>query len=127
MNFPPYNSKTWSATDWINSYFAQYPDEFEVNPQTSLEGGDFIVLDTDRDQLPDHIRIVVGYGSTSTNESDYIGWETDDTSCWEVINPVPTPVNKLLINQHCIDRWHVAWDYNIVFENINMWYIHVIP
>lgn len=120
------NSKTWSATDWFNSYAAQYPAEFEVNiPLNSLLGGDFILLDLhDNDNVdlppdgkPDHARIVVGNGYTSTDPIDY----TD--SCGGSYT-IPNSVNTLLINQHCPDRKHVAWDFNID-SSTSRWYIQV--
>jgi hypothetical protein len=125
-------SLTWANADWINSYFAQYLNEFDVNPPVStLEGGDFIVLDLrDNDTsepvpdgIPDHGRVVVGYGYPSTDVINYISY---NTNCEVVYNPTPTSVPEpiLLINQHCVDRQNVAWDFNI--QDIPRWYIHVI-
>jgi hypothetical protein len=76
------------------------------------------------DGLPDHIRVIVGNGWTSTDVIDYY------TKCDANGNPAPTPtaappsVFDLLIDQHCIDRRHVVWDYGID-GNANKWYIHV--
>ena len=72
------NSKTWSATDWFNTYLNQYPEEFEYvgwNDVYNLESGDIIIMDTREndddggppDGIPDHIRVVVGNGYTSTD------------------------------------------------------------
>jgi hypothetical protein len=125
------NSKTWSATDWLNTYIHQYrPEEFDVSAGTmstvdisELAGGDFIIMDTrDNDEeegppdgIPDHVRIIVGYGLTSSNLEDY--------GCRE--NPtVPSPIYTLLANQHCVDRWHIAWNYNLT-EEYGLWLIHV--
>lgn len=127
--FQPDNSKTWSATDWLNSYFAQYPNEFDVNPAFStLEEGDFILLDlrnndpdstdTDPDGKPDHARVVVGQGYTSTNQNDY--------ECNDPLQTPPPSVSRLLVNQHCPDRKRVAWDYNLDLDYHNFWYIHVV-
>jgi hypothetical protein len=117
------------VTDWLNVYFAQYPSEFDVNPQSALEGGDLIILDLHGaspddfpDGVPDHVRVVVGYGDISQNQNDYTRG-----GCAGADYPVPTanPTPILLINQHCVDRWHVAWDYRL-FGDENIWYIHVI-
>jgi hypothetical protein len=127
--FQPDYSLTWAVTDWLNVYFAQYPSEFDVNPQSALEGGDLIILDLHGaspddfpDGVPDHVRVVVGYGDISQNQNDYTRG-----GCAGADYPVPTanPTPILLINQHCVDRWHVAWDYRL-FGDENIWYIHVI-
>ena len=119
-------STTWSATNWLNVYLTQYPNEFDtVSSVSTLEGGDFILLDLRNndtnapipDGKPDHGRIVVGYGNTSTNQSDY----TD--GCGNNLS-IPSSTYVLLANQHCTDRWHVAWNYNI--QDIPRWYIHII-
>ena len=124
------NSNTWSATDWFNIYVAQYKNEFDVNPPLSiLEGGDFILLDLrDNDNpddppdgTPDHARAVIGYGNTSTNTADYISYTG---SCEVINNPAHPSIYTLLVNQHCTDRWHIAWNYNIESDT-NRWYIHV--
>ena len=121
------NSKTWSAANWFNLYVHQYNYEFEINPPLStLQGGDFIVMDLrdneypdePPDGIPDHIRVVVGGGYTSTNQNDYECNDPPQT-------PPPTTMD-LLTDQHCPDRRHVAWDYNLVLGYHNLWYIHVI-
>jgi hypothetical protein len=43
----------------------------------------------------------------------------------QTTNPVPTSTYTLLINQHCIDRKHVAWNYNILPGFHNPWYVRV--
>jgi hypothetical protein len=117
------NSKTWSASDWFNTYVAQYPGEFQVNGVSSgsqLSQGDFIAIDTGSG-IPDHTRVIVGSGNTSTNQSDY----TDGCG---INKPIPAQKYTILGDQHCIDRWHVAWDYNLILPNgqpMNRWYIHV--
>lgn len=111
------NSKTWSAADWLGRFAAQYVDfEFRTSP-VYLEGGDFFLLDLNRDGKPDHGRVVVGYGFTSTNQADY----TDGCG---TNYPIPRRTYTLLINQHCVDRWHVAWDYRLP-SGIRIWSIHV--
>jgi hypothetical protein len=127
----PENSKTWSATDWFKFYIDHYDDEFVVNPYPPVpQGGDFILVDIRNntvpsilipDGLPDHARFLVGYGWTSTDPSDY----TD--GCGGP-NPIVVPESEytLLANQHCTDRRHIAWDYNIDFDRYGVWYIHVI-
>ena len=126
------NSKTWSATDWFKSYIEHYDDEFSefvVNPNPPVpQGGDFILLDLRNnifplilipDGLPDHGRALVGYGYTSTDQRDYTnGCGNNDI--------IPDSALTLLANQHCTDRWHVAWDYNIDFNIQGFWYIHII-
>jgi hypothetical protein len=113
------NSKTWSASDWFNTYVAQYPGDFQVNRVTSgsqLSQGDFIAMDLDGNGAPDHTRVIVGSGYTSTNQADY----TD--GCGHN-NSIPAKRFTVLVDQHCIDRWHVAWDYNI--GSAGLWYINV--
>lgn len=115
------NSNTWSATDWFNVYVYQYPDEFEIGNFGSLTNGDFMVMDTRQndgsgppDGIPDHIRVIIGHGYTSTNVDDY--------ACQP--NPVPSSAYTLLANQHCVDRQHVAWNYNFQ-PAFGLWYVHV--
>ena len=118
------NSKTWSATDWFNTYLFQYPDEFEFRSwPTELEAGDFFLMDLrgaepedPPDGIPDHARFVVGYGWSSVNQQDY----TDGCGANLIIPPT---TYGLLVNQHCVDRKHVAWDYMI--EGIGLWPFHV--
>jgi len=115
-------SKTWSATDWFNTYLFQYPNEFEFrNWPTELEGGDFFLMDLHGadlsdppDGVPDHARFIVGLGYSSVNPEDY--------SC--TVNPIPPSTFSLLANQHCVDRKHINWNYNIV--GIGVWPFHVI-
>lgn len=64
-------------------------------------------MDFERDGFYDHIRVIVGWGNTSTNQRDYTNGCGTNT-------PVPTVVYTILGNQHCIDRWHVAWDYGVL-------------
>jgi hypothetical protein len=127
--FQPDYSLTWSMANWLNVYFAQYPSEFDVNPPSALEGGDLIILDLHGaslddapDSIPDHARAVVGYGDISQNQNDYTRG-----GCAGADYPIPTPNPSpiLLINQHCVDRWHVAWDYNLLDEH-QKWFIHII-
>jgi hypothetical protein len=126
------NSKTWSAADWLKSYVEHYDDEyyeFVVNPDPPIpQGGDFILLDLRNnvvpailvpDGLPDHGRFLVGYGLTSTDQRDY----TDGCGG---NNDIPVSEFTLVANQHCTDRWHVKWDYNIDFDRYGVWYIHII-
>lgn len=74
------------------------------------------------DGIFDHIKIVVGYGMTSTDPNEY-------GSCINGVLVVPTnaptSVNAVLINQNCIDRKHVAWNYG-VDSNAGKIFIHLI-
>ncbi|MEL7626523.1 MAG: amidase domain-containing protein [Anaerolineaceae bacterium] len=116
--FVKQNSKTWSATDWFNTYLAQFPSEFQyVTSYTSLSGGDFFLLDLTGDGIPDHARFVVGNGYTSTNQADY-------TNGCGSNEQIPPQVYTLLINQHCVDRKHVLWNYNLPSSTVR-WYYHV--
>ncbi len=121
------NSKTWSTTDWINIYVTQYQNEFAffdyVNNQKS---GDFMVMDlrgptdgTPPDGIPDHARVFVGYDITSTDQNDYLSAQGNYLT-------IPPAEFTWLTNQHCVDRRHVAYDYNL-FANNPVWYWHVIP
>ncbi|HMR99739.1 MAG TPA: amidase domain-containing protein [Anaerolineales bacterium] len=119
-------STTWSAANWFNVYISLYPNEFDtMSTVTALQEGDFILLDLRNndtnapfpDGKPDHGRVVVGYGNTSVNQSDYTDGCGNNSA-------IPSSEYTLLVNQHCTDRWHVAWDYNI--EDVPRWYIHVI-
>lgn len=119
------NSKTWSATDWFNTYLFQYGGEFEYRSwPTELEEGDFFPMDLrgpnpsdPPDGVPDHVRVVVGYGYTSSDQIDY----TDGCGG---NNSIPPTTYTLLINQHCVDRKHVAWNYNLP-DSIGRWPFHV--
>jgi hypothetical protein len=115
------NSKTWSATDWFNTYLYQYTNQFELRSwPTQLESGDFFILDlqgstpgSPPDGIPDHARFVVGYGNSSEDPADY--------TCQS--DPIPTSTYGLLVDQHCVDRKHVAWDYRL--SNFGVWPFHV--
>jgi hypothetical protein len=126
------NSKTWSVTDWFMAYAAQYDDEFVINPNPPIpQAGDFILMDLlnnnaaslglvwPPDGIPDHARSLVGYGLTSIDPQDY-------TNGCGTPEPIPTQEYFLLANQHCVDRKHVRWDYNLDPNINNVWYIHVI-
>jgi hypothetical protein len=116
------NSNTWSATDWFNTYLFQYPTEFELRSwPTELETGDFFILDLHGakledppDGIPDHVRFVVGKGYSSVDPADY--------ACQQ--NPIPQQTFGLLANQHCVDRKHVLWNYNL--EDFGNWSFHVV-
>lgn len=112
------NSKTWSATDWFNVYVTQYPNEFQyVTSYSNLSTADFFLLDLNGDGSPDHARFVVGNGYTSTDQSDYTnGCGTNES--------IPSQTYTLLIDQHCVDRKHVAWNYNLP-GSVGRWYYHV--
>jgi Putative amidase domain len=119
------SSKTWRATDWFNTYLFQYPNEFEFRSwPTELEAGDFFLMDLrganpedPPDGIPDHVRFVVGNGWTSTNQEDYTnGCGTNQT--------IPSSTYKLLINQHCVDRKHVVWNYGVQ-GGVGFWPFHV--
>ena len=141
--FQPDHSKTWSATDWFYIYAFFYGHHLEISVDSdqepdlepNLDPGDFILLDLrDNDDIngapdgkPDHARVVVGHGDISQNEEDYITLRKGALGiCETIINPVPTPPDTqiLLINQHCVDRKHVAWDYNVDPET-RKFYIHI--
>lgn len=114
------NSKTWSATDWFNVYVTQYPSEFQyISPSPSnFSKGDFFLLDLNGDGQPDHARFVMGNGYTSTNQADYTDGCGGNYS-------VPSQTYTLLVDQHCVDRANVAWDYRLPGGNI-FWAYHVI-
>lgn len=127
-------SWTWWKAESFKNYMElyAYPGEFELKTsKNGLAGGDFIVLDIctngelncgDPDGIPDHVRVVVGEGYTSTNPDDYAN------PCTTATPTVPASINALLINQNCVDRWHVKWDYNIEYlvGSDSIWYFHVI-
>lgn len=129
-------SKTWAVTDWFHNYTKIYNTEFDANAQFSeLEAGDFVLLvllNNDNpskgpDGRPDHGRVVVGEGYPSAYEIDYISQDDHHgLYCETIINPVPPPPSApvLLVNQHCIDRWHVVWNYNLA-PNDRKFYVHV--
>lgn len=87
-----------------------------------MRKGDLIPLDLmnafgnpGHDGYADHMRVVVGYGSSSPFANDYVNGS----------NLVTNPSYTLLIDQHSTNRWHVPWDYNITLGD---WlsFIHVI-
>ncbi len=118
------NSLTWSATPEFISYLFQYPNDFEFRSwPTELKGGDFFVMDlrgaTPQDPpngIPDHVRFVVGYGWTSTDEIDY--------QCGSIPPTIPPSTYALLIDQHCVDRRHVIWNFNVP-SGVGYWPFHV--
>ena len=115
-------SKTWSAADWFNTYLFQYPEEFEFRGwPDELEAGDFFLLDLHGaelsdppDGIPDHARFIVGMGNSSIDPADY--------TCTS--NPIPPSTFGLLANQHCVDRKHIIWNYNL--EDFGPWPFHVV-
>jgi hypothetical protein len=121
-------SKTWTVTDWLKNYMELYTTEYNINSTLSaLEMGDIILLDltgpeNKPDFIADHGRVVVGYGMTSTNQLDYTNY---GFLCIKYNEDIPPSTNSLLINQHCVDRQHVKWDYNLP-QNANKWYVHVM-
>lgn len=111
------NSKTWSATDWFRDHLNINVFEFEiVQHHSELQLGDFIILDINNDNLPDHIRVITGYGFTSENLADY----TDGCGHYFMI---PVTQWTMLTSQHCVDRANVAWNYRI--EDVRQWYYHI--
>ena len=89
-----------------------------VSSISYLSAGDIILMDFGRNGSIDHARIVVGYGYTSTNLQDYTDGCGNQT-------PVPTSTYTLIANQHCPDRWHVAWNFGIDEATTFLYYIHV--
>ena len=89
-----------------------------VNSISQLSAGDIILMDFGQDGTIDHARIIVGYGTTSTNPQDY-------TNGCGTQTPVPSSTYMLLANQHCPDRWHVAWNFGIDLATTRLYYIHV--
>lgn len=92
------NSKTWSATDWMNIYATNNGNRFAIPSGwvDTLSEGDFFLLDlptSPQHGIPNHARLVVGWGYPE---------EGDNFNMW-----------SLLVNQHCTDRKKVRWDYNL--------------
>ena len=67
-------------------------------------------VDEPPDGVYDHIKVVVGDGYTSTDPIDYVTY-VDGAPV--IPTTAPESVFDVLINQNCIDRWHVAWDYGV--------------
>jgi hypothetical protein len=115
-------SRTWYNTANFNVYRAKFtPAEFVTRASTTqLVKGDFFLMDLKGnitnepipDGKPDHARAIVGKGWTSTNPIDYGS------------DPVPPRQWTMLASQHCTDRWHVAWNYNVP-SSVARWNIHV--
>ena len=74
-------------------------------------------IDDPPDGIPDHARFVVGYGYTSTDQEDY----TDGCGSNQTI---PASTYGLLVDQHCVDRKHVIWNYGVQ-GGIGYWPFHV--
>ncbi len=120
------SSLTWIYIPSFKYYASIHPYEFEFRDSIiNLGAGDLLVIDAHGatindppDNLPDHVKVVVGFGYTSTNQTDYTdGCGVDYT--------VPTSVQTVLIDQNCVDRKRVAWDYRLE-GNHNRWYIRVL-
>jgi hypothetical protein len=136
------SSATWRVVPTFYNYVAtpdnQHSHEFEIivstgaTPPPVLAGGDVILLDLRNnnnpnlgpDNLPDHARVVVGQGNTSQDRSDYINCGDDGTVTPTPI-ATPTTTSDLLIDQNCIDRWHVIWNYRYDASDLPKWFIHV--
>ena len=129
---------TWRNVEDFKKHAEAYPNEFDVSSKTTdpnlpanITAGDFILLDLGNndtginipDNRPDHVRVIVGEGWTSTSVIDYYDECVNSTPA-PTPTAVPTSVFKMLIDQHCVDRYHVGWNYGIA-ENANKWYIHV--
>ncbi len=71
------------------------------------------------DGIPDHARIIVGFGYTSVDQLDY-------TNGCGGNNPIPPQVFILLADQHCVDRKNVAWNYNLDITPLNLWPYYVV-
>jgi hypothetical protein len=121
------NSKTWSTTDWFSTFLFQYPEELQMSSwPTELDWGDFFLMDLrgeniddPPDGIPDHARIIIGYGFTSIHQIDY-------TNGCGVNYSIPPQLFTQLVNQHCIDRKHVAWDYMVDIGVKGIWPWHII-
>ena len=117
----PSTSTTWRYTPSFWEYVKYYEAQgvFQIVSSISyLSAGDIILMDFGRNGSIDHARIVVGYGYTSTNLQDYTDGCGNQT-------PVPTSTYTLIANQHCPDRWHVAWNFGIDEATTFLYYIHV--
>lgn len=100
-----------------------------MSQASMLQAGDIIMLDIHGpsssdppDGVYDHIQVVVGNGNTSTDPNDYV---TCVNGVPIVPSSAPPSVNAVLIDQNCIDRKHVAWDY-FVEPEAGKKFIHVI-
>jgi hypothetical protein len=121
-------SLTWSAADSLKWYVLTWATDFTMKPSVfDLQSGDFILLDLREntppynpipDGIPDHASFVIGYGYTSVNQVDY----TD--GCGGTYT-IPQSIETMLINQNCVDRHHVAWDYRVNTNVHNLWYVHI--
>jgi len=103
-------SKSWSATDWFNTFASQFQGskfEYYQNGPSTLDAGDFFLMDLPTNPFvgPDHARIIVGWGKVL---------EGDEIGQW-----------RLLANQHCVDRKKVRWDYNFN-GTVLIWAWHVV-
>ena len=119
-----WNTNSWSVPDALREYVTHYPSDFQFKSSpvagTNLTKGDFFLMDLDRDGTPDHTRVIVGSGYTSTKPADYTY-----TGCISGgVAPIPARKMALLANQHCVDRWHVVWNYNLP-NGTKMWAYHV--
>jgi hypothetical protein len=119
-------SHTWGGTPQINTYFHQFPREYEAkNSSDELVAGDMIILDLAGDSpadppdgQPDHARMVVGFGKTSTDPVDY------SNGCGRN-HEIPPEKTGVLVSQHCVDRNRVIWNYRADDPNIRYWFWHV--
>jgi len=94
------NSKTWSATDWMNQHFSQYQgSRFQIKASaTNLRRGDVLLMQLPDTSKPSHARIIVGTGNSQ-----------ECAQCG--IYPLGT--FGLLASQHSTDRMRVIWSDNI--------------
>lgn len=105
------SSTTWRYVPTFMIYQNDRPTEFaRTNALSNLRKGDLIPLDLwdqngdpGQDNVPDHMRVVVGAGLSSPYNLDYLNGP----------NLVQNPIFGMLIDQHSGDRWQVPWDYNV--------------
>ena len=118
------SSKTWRISNNFITYESGRSYEFVSGVSFSaLKRGDIMPLDLEfnssgasgHDGLADHMRLVVGWNSSSPFSADYIGGP----------NLVTAPSYTLLIDQHTNTRWQVPWDYKTSAGD-RMPYIHVV-
>jgi len=99
-------SKTWTAVDWQQQYFSNYQgSRFQYVPVVRgspgiLDRGDVLNMSVMCSAcLPDHARVLVGYGNSAE-------------AIWD-----PVGTYGLLADSHTNDRYHVIWD-----DGLPSWY-----
>lgn len=100
------NSYSWSAANNMKDHFNLTPSRYATRSSVgSLFAGDIIFMKFSGDSVPNHTRIVVGTGYSSSDGTSY-----------------PAGTLGTLIDQHSNDKKHVLWNDGAPFGTAYYYY-----